>query len=85
MNTNVKTVCCVITAQSDLKIYTILMLIYNWSLQLSYKIENSKEMPNSCFTMYIFHTDVLTYLPIQHSQAFAYLHTANIKTFISVN
>ena len=35
------------------------------------KAKNSNQMPNSCFTMYIFHTDVLTYLPIQHSQAFA--------------
>ena len=41
-------------------------------------------MPNSCFTTYIFHTDVLTYLPIQQPQASAYLHTAKIKTFRSV-
>ena len=34
--------------------------------------------------MYIFHTDVLTYLPTQKPQAFAYLHTAKIKTFRSV-
>ena len=38
-------------------------------------------MPNNCFTMYIFHTDVLTYLPIQQPQASAYLHRAKIKTF----
>ena len=30
MNTNVKTVCDVLTANSDFKIYTVLMLIYNW-------------------------------------------------------
>jgi len=45
------------------------------------KAKNSNEMPNNCFTMYIFRTDVLTYLPIQQSQAFAHLHTAKIKTF----
>ena len=41
-------------------------------------------MPNNCFTKYIFHTDVLSYLPIQYAKAFAYLHTANIKIFRSV-
>ena len=48
------------------------------------KTKNSNKMPNSCFTMYIFHTDVLTYLPTQQPQAFAYLNTAKIKTFRSV-
>jgi len=37
MNTNVKTVCGVLTANSDFKIYTVLMLIYNWGWQVSYK------------------------------------------------
>ena len=41
-------------------------------------------MPIICFTKYIFHTDVLSYLPIKQPQAFAYLHTAKIKTFRSV-
>jgi len=31
--------------------------------------------------MYIFHTDVLTHLPIQQSQASSYLDRAKIKTF----
>jgi len=30
MNTNVKMVCGVLTANSDYKIYTTSMLIYNW-------------------------------------------------------
>jgi len=37
MNTYAKTVCGVLTAQSDFKIYTVSMLIYNWGWQLSYK------------------------------------------------
>jgi len=41
-------------------------------------------MPNNCSTMYIFHTDMLAHLPIQQPQAFAYLHTAKIKTLRSV-
>ena len=45
------------------------------------KTKNCNEMPNNCFTMYIFHNDVLTYLPIQQPQASSYLHTAKIKTF----
>ena len=48
------------------------------------KTKNSNEMPNNGFTMYIFPTAVLTCLPIQLAQAFAYLHTAKIKTFRSV-
>jgi len=30
MNTNVTTVCGVLTTNSDFKIYTVLMHIYNW-------------------------------------------------------
>jgi len=37
MNTNVKTVCGVLTANSEFKIYTVLMLIYSLGRQLSYK------------------------------------------------
>jgi len=29
------------------------------------KTKNCNEMPNNCFTMYIFHNDVLTYPPVQ--------------------
>jgi len=48
------------------------------------KTKNSNEMSNNGFTMFILHTDVLTYLPIQQPQACAHLHTAKIKTFRSV-
>jgi hypothetical protein len=48
------------------------------------KTKNCNKMPNNCFTTYIFHTDVLTHLPIQESQAFVYLQTAKIKTYRSV-
>ena len=41
-------------------------------------------MPNNCFTTYIFHTDVLTYLHIQYPQASVYLHITKIKTVRSV-
>ena len=44
--------------------------------------KNSNEMPNNCFTMYICHTDVLTSLPTQQPQTFAYLHTAKIKDLL---
>jgi len=64
MNTSVKTVCGVLTANSDLKVYTISMLIYNLADNYHTKTKNCNEMPNNCFTMYIFHTDVLTYLPL---------------------
>jgi len=37
MNTNVKTVCGVLTAHSDFKIYTVQMLIYKWCWQVSHK------------------------------------------------
>ena len=40
--------------------------------------KNSSEMPNNFFTIYIYHTDVLTYVSVQ---TFAYLRTAKIKTF----
>jgi len=65
MNTNVKRVCGVLTAHSDFKIYTILMLIYNWgSNNYHTKTKNSNEMPNNSFTTYIYRTDVLPYRPI---------------------
>jgi len=61
--TNVKIVCGVLTANSDFKIYSL-----DAHLQLGVTITKTKhcnEMPNNCFTMYIFHNDVLTYPPIQ--------------------
>ena len=64
MNTNVKTVCGALTANSDFNVYTISMLIYNWADDYHTKIKNSNEMSNYCFTMYIFTTDMLTYLPL---------------------
>jgi len=37
MNTNVKTVCGVLAANSDFKIYTVSVLTYNYGWQLVYK------------------------------------------------
>ena len=65
MNTNVKTVCGILTANSDFKIYTTSMLITIGADNYHTKTKNSNEMPNICFIMYISHTDVLTYLLIQ--------------------
>ena len=84
VNTNVKTVCGVLTANSDSKTpnYTLSRCSFTVAADNYHtKTKNSNDMPNSCFTMYMFHTDVLTYLPIQQPQASAYLHTAKIKTF----
>jgi len=41
------------------------------------KTKNCNEIPNNCFTMYIFHTDVLTYLPIQVTSICISAHSQN--------
>ena len=101
MNTNVKTVCGVLTANSVWCSYSKQCVVFLQQTVTSQytpsrcsftfgadnhhvKTKNCNEMPNNCFTTYIFHTDVLTHLPIQESQAFVYLHTAKIKTYRSV-
>ena len=84
MNTNVKRVCGVLRANNDCKIHTVSCSFTTGADNFHTKAKKSNEMPDNCFTMYIFHTDVLIYLPIQQPQAFAYMHTANIKTVRSV-
>jgi len=66
MNTYGKKVCGVLTANSDFKIFTISRCPLTIGADNYHtKTKNCTEMPNSCLAMYIFHTDTLTYLPIQ--------------------
>jgi len=81
MNTNVKMVCGVLRANSDFKIYTSQCSFTTGADNYHTQTKSCNEMQNNCFTMYIFHTDVLIYYPIQQPQASAYLHTARINTF----
>ena len=60
-----KTVCGVLTANTDFKIYTSRCSFTTGADNYHTQTKNCNEMPNSCSTMYIFHTDVLTYLPLQ--------------------
>jgi hypothetical protein len=61
MSTNVKTVCGVLTAKCLQNIHHL-----DAHLQMGLAIIVKKpKMPNNGFTMSIFHTRVLTYLPIQ--------------------
>jgi len=80
MKTNAQTVCGVLTENSDLKIYTVSMLISTGADNYHTKTKTGNAMPNNCFTKYIFHADVLTYLPYNSHK---HLHIAKIKTFRS--
>ena len=80
MNTNVKTVCGVLTTNSDFKICTVSMLIYNWGCQLSYKTINSNEIVSLFHYVHFPYCHAYLTLPIQQPQASAYLHKAKIKT-----
>ena len=85
MNIYMKTVCVVFLQQTLTSKYTPSRCSFTPGADNYHtKTKNCNEMPNNCFTMYISHTDVLTYLPTQQPQAFAYLHTAKIKTCRSV-